>query len=77
VSGDDPLDDRHHRRLGALRHRELEEREWLSIDSPFGKPSDDLLTGRIGHVRFVFLPRHGRGHVLAPTTSITGRISTR
>jgi 5'-methylthioadenosine phosphorylase len=46
---------------------ELEEREWLSIDSPFGSPSDALLTGRIGPVGFVFLPRHGRGHVLAPT----------
>jgi 5'-methylthioadenosine phosphorylase len=46
---------------------ELEQPEWLAIDSPFGAPSDALLTGRIGHVRFVFLPRHGRGHVLSPT----------
>jgi 5'-methylthioadenosine phosphorylase len=52
---------------GLYDIEELEERQWLSIDSPFGKPSDALLTGRIGHVRFVFLPRHGRGHVLAPT----------
>jgi 5'-methylthioadenosine phosphorylase len=52
---------------GLYDIQELEEREWLSIDSPFGPPSDALLTGRIGAVRFVFLPRHGRGHVLAPT----------
>ena len=46
---------------------ELEEREWLSVESPFGSPSDRLLAGRIGEVRFVFLPRHGRGHVIAPS----------
>jgi 5'-methylthioadenosine phosphorylase len=45
----------------------LERPEWLAIDSPFGAPSDELLTGRIGAVRFVFLPRHGRGHVLPPS----------
>lgn len=52
---------------GLYEIEELEGAEWLSIDSPFGRPSDDLLTGRIGAVRFVFLPRHGRGHRLAPT----------
>jgi 5'-methylthioadenosine phosphorylase len=52
---------------GLYEIDELEQPEWLAIDSPFGSPSDALLTGRIGHVRFVFLPRHGRGHVLSPT----------
>ena len=52
---------------GLYDIEELEERDWLAIDSPFGSPSDALLTGRIGDVRFVFLPRHGRGHVIAPT----------
>jgi 5'-methylthioadenosine phosphorylase len=52
---------------GLYAVEELEQPEWLAIDSPFGAPSDALLTGRIGHVRFVFLPRHGRGHVLSPT----------
>ncbi|WP_242140641.1 S-methyl-5'-thioadenosine phosphorylase [Sphingomonas sp. TREG-RG-20F-R18-01] len=45
----------------------LEEPEWLDISTPWGAPSDQLLRGRIGHVRFVFLPRHGRGHHLPPT----------
>jgi len=45
----------------------LEDAEWRQIDTPWGAPSDSLLFGRIGHVRFVFLPRHGRGHRIAPS----------
>ena len=45
----------------------LEDRRWVRVESPFGEPSDELLTGRIGEVRLVFLPRHGRGHPLPPT----------
>ncbi|HEX6860662.1 MAG TPA: S-methyl-5'-thioadenosine phosphorylase [Caulobacteraceae bacterium] len=45
----------------------LEDRRWVKVDSPFGEVSDELLTGRIGNVRLVFLPRHGRGHRLPPT----------
>ena len=46
----------------------LEDRRWEAIDSPFGAPSDAILTGRLGQVRLAFLPRHGRGHVLPPTS---------
>ncbi len=45
----------------------LEDRHWRRVDSPFGSPSDQLLTGRIGEIGLVFLPRHGRGHPLPPT----------
>ena len=45
----------------------LEEAQWLAVDTPWGPPSDDLLLGRIEGVRFVFLPRHGRGHRLPPS----------
>jgi 5'-methylthioadenosine phosphorylase len=45
----------------------LRDGAWTRVDSPFGTPSDELLTGRIGEVRLVFLPRHGRGHRLGPT----------
>ncbi len=44
----------------------LEEAQWLAVDTPWGPPSDELLIGRIEGVRFVFLPRHGRGHRLPP-----------
>jgi 5'-methylthioadenosine phosphorylase len=40
---------------------------WKSVASPFGVPSDQLLSGRLGEVDLVFLPRHGRGHPLPPT----------
>ena len=45
----------------------LEDPRWIAVDTPWGAPSDELLTGRIGAVEFVFLPRHGRGHRLPPT----------
>jgi 5'-methylthioadenosine phosphorylase len=37
------------------------------LQTPFGDPSDDFVTGRLGDVRLVFLPRHARGHRLLPT----------
>jgi 5'-methylthioadenosine phosphorylase len=40
---------------------------WETVDSPFGAPSDALLTGALAGVDVVFLPRHGRGHVLPPS----------
>lgn len=45
----------------------LEEREWRRVESPWGEPSDELLFGRLGGVRCVFLPRHGRGHRVPPS----------
>lgn len=44
----------------------LEDAAWTETRGPFGAPSDAVLTGRIGAVRFAFLPRHGRGHRLPP-----------
>ena len=45
----------------------LTDTEWLDVVSPFGEPSDQLLTGTLEGTRVVFLPRHGRGHRLTPT----------
>jgi purine nucleoside phosphorylase len=44
----------------------LEDRATLRVEGPFGSPSDDLVTGRIGTTRLVFLPRHGVGHRIPP-----------
>ena len=46
----------------------LENPEWVTVESPWGEPSDQVLTGTLGGVEMVFLPRHGRGHVHSPTT---------
>jgi 5'-methylthioadenosine phosphorylase len=40
---------------------------WEPIATPFGEPSDDLLFGELDGQPLVFLPRHGRGHRLAPS----------
>ena len=45
----------------------LADARWVRVESPFGAPSDQLLCGRIGAARLVFLPRHGRGHRLPPS----------
>jgi len=44
----------------------LEEAQWIAVDTPWGSPSDELLIGRLHGTRFVFLPRHGRGHRIPP-----------
>jgi 5'-methylthioadenosine phosphorylase len=44
----------------------LEHKEWVRVSSPFGEPSDQLLLGELQGQKMVFLPRHGRGHRLAP-----------
>jgi 5'-methylthioadenosine phosphorylase len=42
------------------------DQRWIKIKTPFGSPSDDLLTGKLEGREVVFLPRHGRGHRLLP-----------
>jgi 5'-methylthioadenosine phosphorylase len=41
--------------------------EEVDIKTPFGKPSDTLVVGKLEGVRVAFLPRHGRGHHILPT----------
>ncbi|WP_447727113.1 S-methyl-5'-thioadenosine phosphorylase [Sphingomonas koreensis] len=45
----------------------VEDGEWATVASPWGKSSDAIFTGRIGHARVSFLPRHGRGHRISPS----------
>ena len=41
--------------------------EWRRVESPFGRTSDEFCFGKLDGQPVVFLPRHGRGHVLPPT----------
>ena len=41
--------------------------KWTTVKTPFGAPSDQLLTGRLGGRDVVFLPRHARGHRILPS----------
>ena len=41
--------------------------KWVKMKTPFGPPSDALLTGELAGRQVIFLPRHGRGHRLLPS----------
>jgi 5'-methylthioadenosine phosphorylase len=45
----------------------LQDATWTRVDTPWGPPSDELLTGDIAGIKCVFLPRHGRGHRIGPS----------
>lgn len=44
----------------------LEGAGWRAVETPWGPPSDEILTGRLAGLEMCFLPRHGRGHVHLP-----------
>lgn len=46
---------------------DLVDREEVTVDTPFGPPSDTFLVGTLAGRRVAFLPRHGRGHRLLPS----------
>ncbi len=46
----------------------LEGASWVTLETPWGDPSDQVLVGRLDGVPMAFLPRHGRGHVHSPTS---------
>jgi len=43
------------------------QQKWVKLKTPFGPPSDELLTGKLAGRDVVFLPRHGRGHRILPS----------
>jgi 5'-methylthioadenosine phosphorylase len=46
---------------------EFKEREFLKLETPWGKPSDEILKTKYNDKEIFFLPRHGRGHVISPS----------
>jgi 5'-methylthioadenosine phosphorylase len=45
----------------------LTDTRWERVETPWGEPSDELLIGEFAGAKVVFLPRHGRGHKIAPS----------
>lgn len=45
----------------------LTNQKWVSVKTPFGRPSDQFLTGELAGREVVFLPRHARGHRILPS----------
>ena len=45
----------------------LENPNWIRVKSPWGKTSDDILTGNLNNIDLAFLPRHSRNHNISPS----------
>lgn len=52
---------------GLYEMEGLEDIRRVRVETPFGEPSDEYVTGVLNGVAMVFLPRHGRGHRLLPS----------
>jgi 5'-methylthioadenosine phosphorylase len=53
---------------GLYEMEGLEEVQTISLKTPFGEPSDSFIVGRLEGVKIAFLPRHGRGHRIQPSS---------
>ena len=52
---------------GLYDVEDFKDRKFTKIDTPWGKPSDDILKTNYNNKEIYFLPRHGRGHVIPPS----------
>jgi 5'-methylthioadenosine phosphorylase len=52
---------------GVYEIEGIEDLREVKIKTPFGDPSDVIVTGKLSGVRCAFLPRHARGHRILPT----------
>lgn len=51
---------------GLYEFEGLEDIKWIKVSTPFGDPSDEILTGQYQGKKVAFLPRHARGHKILP-----------
>ncbi|MEM7131963.1 MAG: S-methyl-5'-thioadenosine phosphorylase [Chloroflexota bacterium] len=52
---------------GVYQMEMLEDVQEISVDTPFGSPSDSYIVGTLHGQQVAFLARHGRGHHISPT----------
>ena len=52
---------------GLYKMEGFEKTKWKKIKTPWGKPSDEILTANLAKEEIFFLPRHSRGHRINPT----------
>ena len=52
---------------GLYKMEGFEKTKWSKINTPWGKPSDEILTAKLGKEEICFIPRHSRGHKINPT----------
>src|SRR5512136_1225075 len=53
---------------GLYEMEGLEDIQTITLKTPFGEPSDAFIVGRLEEVKVVFLPRHGKGHRIQPSS---------
>ena len=53
---------------GLYDLKSLQNTKWIDVSTPWGDPSDQILSGEINNLQIYFLPRHGRGHYHSPST---------
>ena len=51
---------------GSGFYKFLEDIEEVTVETPYGMPSDNFFIGKIGNHKVAFLPRHGRNHTILP-----------
>jgi len=53
--------------LGDALAAKLADAQVVQVDTPFGRPSGEILVGKMGNNKIAFLGRHGQGHKLSPS----------
>jgi len=52
---------------GLYKMEGFEKPKWKKVNTPWGKPSDEILTAKLGKEEICFIPRHSRGHKINPS----------
>ena len=52
---------------GLYKMEGFEKTKWKKINTPWGKPSDEILIAKLGKEEICFIPRHSRGHKISPS----------
>ena len=52
---------------GLYKMEGFEKIKWKKVNTPWGKPSDEILISKLGKEEIYFIPRHSRGHRINPT----------
>ena len=52
---------------GLYQIEDLKNQKWINIKTPWGSPSDRILSGTVNNNKVLFLPRHGRSHIYNPS----------
>jgi len=52
---------------GLYKMEGFEKTKWRKIKTPWGSPSDEILTAKLGKEEICFIPRHSRGHKINPS----------